>query len=117
MIGEALADRLEVVKRLQLWAQPSVNAQELLVHDRRQRQSAKALHARVVDPLRVLVLALELEGEVVGEMAAFVVASEEEEGVGVPDLEGPEIQNALRSRERQRPPSQEDIERNDTDFD
>ncbi len=40
-------------------------------------------------------LAFKLEGEVVGEMAAFVIASEEPESVGVPDLEGPQVEDAL----------------------
>jgi hypothetical protein len=42
------------------------------------------------------VLAFEFEGEVVGQMAALVVSSKKPEGVGVPDLQGPEVQNALR---------------------
>jgi hypothetical protein len=37
----------------------------------------------------------ESEGEVVCQMPAFVVAAKKEEGVGVPDLERPEIQYAL----------------------
>jgi hypothetical protein len=35
------------------------------------------------------------EGEVVCQMAAFVVSTEEEKGVGIPNLECPEIQNTL----------------------
>jgi hypothetical protein len=37
----------------------------------------------------------ELESEIVCEMPAFMIATEKEEGVGIPDLEGPQIQNAL----------------------
>ena len=37
----------------------------------------------------------EFESKVVGEMATFVVSSEEEERVGVPDLERPEVEYAL----------------------
>jgi hypothetical protein len=37
----------------------------------------------------------ELEGEIVGQVAAFVVASQEEQGVGVPHLQGPQVQHAL----------------------
>lgn len=40
-------------------------------------------------------LAFELEGEVVGEMATFVVSPKKPKGVGIPDLERPQIQNAL----------------------
>ena len=74
---------------MQLRAQSSVDAQELLVHDSSQWQRAERFHARIVDLLRVFVLAFELESEVVGKVAAFVVASEEPEGVGVPNLERP----------------------------
>lgn len=40
-------------------------------------------------------LAFELKGEVVRQMAAFVVASQQEDCRRVPDLEGPEIEDAL----------------------
>jgi hypothetical protein len=66
-------------------------AQELLVHDRSQWQRAKRFHACFVDLLAVLVLAFELEGEVVGEMAALVVAAKEPESAGIPYLQGPEV--------------------------
>lgn len=73
-----------------------MDTQELFVHDRCQGQGTKGLHAGVINALRVLVLALELEGEVVGEMSTFMVSPEQEERVGVPYFEGPEIENALR---------------------
>ena len=41
-------------------------------------------------------LTFELECEVVGQMAALVVSSEKPEGVGVPDLQRPEVQDTLR---------------------
>jgi hypothetical protein len=97
-----------------------VNAQELLVHNCCERESTERLHTRVIDPLRVLVLAcphivssqssrderemrrtLELEGEVVGQMAALVVTAQQEEGIGVVDLETPEVQNTLGTNPRQ----------------
>lgn len=40
-------------------------------------------------------LALQLEGEVVGQMPALVVPSEQPERVGVPNLQRPQIQDAL----------------------
>lgn len=41
-------------------------------------------------------LTLLFEGEVLCEMPALVVASEEEEGVGMVDLQSPEVQYTLR---------------------
>jgi hypothetical protein len=66
-----------------------VYAQELFVHDRGQRQGAEGLDARIVDALRVLALAFELEREVVGQMPALVVPTKEEERVWVPNFERP----------------------------
>ena len=40
-------------------------------------------------------LTLELEGEVVCEMATLVVSSQQPERVGVPDLQGPEVEDTL----------------------
>ena len=54
-------------------------AQELFVHDCGEGKAAERVHAGFVDPVAVLVLALELEGEVVGQMPALVIAAEEEE--------------------------------------
>ena len=101
-----------------------MNAEKLIVHDGSERQAAERLHARIVHALRVLVptcarnaacisgsfqcrlpkiedafLTFELEGEVVGEVTALVVASEEKEGVWVPDLERPQVQHTLWTRE------------------
>ena len=58
---------------MQFGAQTAVNAEELLVHHSRQRQRAEGLQTGLVDPFAVLVLALQLEGEVVCQMTAFVV--------------------------------------------
>jgi hypothetical protein len=69
-----------------------VYAQELLVHDRGEGQGAKRLDTCVVHALGVLVLAFGLEREVVGQVAALMVATEEEERVRIPDLEGPKVQ-------------------------
>lgn len=72
-----------------------MNAKELLVHDRSQRQRAERFHASVVDPFGVFVLALELECEVVRQVSTFVVPPEQPEGVWVPDLERPKVKNTL----------------------
>jgi len=80
---------------VKLGAQTSVNAEELLVHDRSKRESAEGFHACLVHCLGVLVLALELESEIVCKMTTFVVAPKEPESVGIPDLQRPQVKNAL----------------------
>lgn len=101
-------------------AETSVDAEELLIHDGRERKRAECVHAGLVDGLTVLVLAcrgmrlrlvserwassssergrrtLKLEGEVVGKVTALVVTAEEVEGRGVVDLKGPEVEDTLR---------------------
>jgi hypothetical protein len=42
-------------------------------------------------PAEMIQLTLKLEGEVVGQMPALVVTSQQPKGVGVPDLEGPQV--------------------------
>jgi hypothetical protein len=78
---------LQIVQSVELGAQAAVYAQKLLVHDRSQRQCAERVHACFVDGFRVLVLALELECKVVGQMPALVVSAEQPECVWVPDLQ------------------------------
>lgn len=80
---------------MQLGAETTVNTQELLVHNGSKGESAEGLHASLVNGLGVFVLALKLEGEVVGQMATLVITTHEPEGVGVPNLEGPEVENTL----------------------
>jgi hypothetical protein len=80
---------------VELRAQTAVYAQELLVHDRCQRQCAERVHACFIDLLGVLVFTLELKCEVVGQMPALVVSAEEPKRVGVPDFQRPQVQNAL----------------------
>jgi hypothetical protein len=66
-----------------------MNAEKLFVHDSSKRKRAKRLHAGFVYLFGVLVLAFQLESEVVSQVAAFVVAAEKPQGVGVPDLQRP----------------------------
>lgn len=73
-----------------------MNTEELLVHNSCQGQTTEGFHARIVDLLRVFVLAFEFEGEVVCQMPALMVATEEPEGIGVPDLERPQVKDALK---------------------
>jgi hypothetical protein len=75
-----------------------MNAQKLFVHDRGERQRAEGLEARLVYAFGVLVLALDLEREVIGQVPALVVSTEEEERVGVPNLESPQIEHTLQAR-------------------
>ena len=76
---------------MQLRAESTVDTQKLLIHDRGQRKGAESVHAGFVYSLGVLVLALELEGEVIRQMAAFVVSAEQPKRVGIPDLQRPEV--------------------------
>jgi hypothetical protein len=66
---------LQVVQCVQLRAQSTVYTQELLVHDSSEGQCAERVHASFVDGLGVLVLALELECEVIGQMPALMVSA------------------------------------------
>ena len=91
--------RLDIFQSMQFGTKASMNTQELLVHDRRQRQRAEGFDASLVNFLAVLVLAFELEGEIICKMSALVVASQEPECVGIPDLQSPEVQNALKKRQ------------------
>ena len=50
-----------------------MDTEELLVHQSSQGQTVECLHAGVVHILRVLDLALLLEGEVLGEVTTLVV--------------------------------------------
>lgn len=80
---------------MELRAQPSVDAEELLVHNSSQGQRAERLHAGLVDGLGIFMPALQLEGEVIRKVAALVVPAQQPEGLGVVYLEGPEVQDAL----------------------
>ena len=51
-------------------------AQELFIHDSSQWQRAEGLHACFINIFRVFVLTLELKGEVVGQVPAFVITPE-----------------------------------------
>lgn len=87
---------LYILECMQLRAETTVDTEELLVHDRRQRQSAERFNARLIDPLAILVLALQLESKVVRQVTALVVTAQKPERVGIPDLQCPQVQNALR---------------------
>lgn len=61
---------------MQFRAQTAMDTQELLVHDSSQGQTTEGFHAGLVYDLGVLVLALQLEGEVVGQVTTLVVSSQ-----------------------------------------
>jgi hypothetical protein len=88
-------DTLDIFQGVKLRAESTVYAKELLVHHCCEREAAECLHTSIVDLLGVFVFAFELECEIVCQMSALVVASEQPQGIGVPYLERPEIQNAL----------------------
>lgn len=91
----AISYVLEVIQGIQFGAETAVYAEKLLVHDGSQGQGAKGLHAGFVNLLRVLVLAFELEGEVVCQMPAFMIPPQKPQGVGIPDLKGPKVEHTL----------------------
>ena len=99
-----------------LRTEAAVNTEELLVHQSCQGETVECLHAGVVDILSVLYftcnghyeryilqrrkhdqmkLTFLLEGEVLRQVAALVVAAQQEEGGGVTHLQRPQIQNTL----------------------
>lgn len=80
---------------MELGAQATVNAEELLVHDSGERKGAEGLHAGLVHDLGVLVLALELEGEVISQVTTLVVSSQQPEGLGVVNLQTPQVEDTL----------------------
>ena len=67
-------------------------AKMTLVQDRGEGQRAERLEASFVDALRVLVLALYLKRAVGVRAATFLMATEEEERVWIPDFESPEVE-------------------------
>jgi len=69
-----------------------VYTKKLLGHDRSEGQRAERPEASFVHALRVLVFALYLEREVVGQAATFMMAPEEEERVWIPYFESPEVE-------------------------
>ena len=60
-----------------------------VVQDRDEGQHAKRLEASFEHTLRVLGLALYLEREVFGHGATFMMATEEEERIWIPDFQSP----------------------------
>jgi hypothetical protein len=72
-----------------------MNTEELLVHNSRQRQRTEGLNARLIDPLTILVLALQLEREVIRKVTTFVVTPQKPKRVGIPNLQRPKVQHTL----------------------
>jgi hypothetical protein len=76
-----------------------VYACEWFIHDRGKRQGAEGLDARLVDELGVLVLAFELEREVVNPTPVLVIPMKEGKRVRAPNpsLELASLEHALRT--------------------
>lgn len=72
-----------------------MNAQELLVHNSGQREATEGLHTGFVDGLGVLVLALQLESEIIGQVATLVVPTQQPEGLGIVYLQRPQVEDAF----------------------
>jgi len=87
-----------VVDRAQFRRYPTVYAQKLLFHDCCEGKRAERLEASFVHALGVFMLALILEREVVGQLSTLMVATEEEKGVWIPNLEGPKVKQTLGGR-------------------
>ena len=66
---------LDIFEGVQLRAETTVNTEELLVHNRRQRQRTERLDTGLVDPFAIFVFALQLEGKVISQVATFVVSA------------------------------------------
>lgn len=80
---------------MDLRRQSTVHAQELLIHQSRQRQTIERVHARIVHAFRVLDLALLLERKVLGQVPALVVAAQQEQRGRVAELQRPQVQDAF----------------------
>jgi hypothetical protein len=105
-----------VVQGVELGGKSSMDAEELFVHDGSEGKCAERIHAGVIHTLGILALAytrqsikgpttvricrltLEFEGEVISQMSTFVIASQEEDGIGIPDLKRPQVEYTLRGR-------------------
>jgi hypothetical protein len=75
-----------------------MDTKELFVHDRRQWQRTERFHGCIVDTFCVFVFTFQLEGKIVCQVSAFMISPQQPETVGIPDLERPEIEDALEIR-------------------
>lgn len=78
-----------------------MHAEEATVDDGRNGERAERLDARFVHLFAVLVEALLLKGEVLSEVTAFVVSTEQHYPRRIPDLESKEVEQALFRCQRQ----------------
>ena len=70
-------------------------AQELLVHNCGKGQGAKRFHTGFVDLLGILMFAFKFEGKIVRQVPALMISSQQPQSVRVPNLAGPQVQDAL----------------------
>ena len=78
-----------------------MNTEELVVDEGAEGECLEGCYRGLVELEAVLALALELEGEVLCQLAALVVPADEEEGVLVEDLQRVEVEEDL---DREGPP-------------
>lgn len=88
---------LQILQGVQFGTEATVDAKELLIHNRCQGQGAEGFHTGFVDSLRIFVLAFEFEGKVVRQMSALVVTSQQPESMWIPYLQRPQVQHTLDS--------------------
>ena len=72
-----------------------MHAKELAVHERRQRHTIERLHGRHIHLITVLAHALHVEGEVLSQLAALVVATHKGHCGRKVQLERPQVQHTL----------------------
>lgn len=80
---------------MQLRAETTVNAEELLVHHRRQRQGTERFKTSLINAFAVLVLTLQFESEVVCQVATLMVTPQKPKRIRIPNLQSPEVENTL----------------------
>lgn len=64
---------------MQLGAEATMDAEELFVHNCRQRQRTEGFQTCLIEPFTIFVLAFQLEGEVVRQVATFVITPQQPE--------------------------------------
>jgi hypothetical protein len=101
----------DVIKGMQLGGETTMDTEELFVHDSSKGQCTEGRHACVVDSFGVLSFAwnainikqqgqrdertFKFESEVIRQMPALMVSSQQEQCIWIPHFQGPQIQYAL----------------------
>jgi hypothetical protein len=72
-----------------------MDAKELLVHQGGQRQRIKGFHTSIVDSLGIFYFTFLFEREILGQMPAFVISSQQKKCVWVANFKGPKVKNTF----------------------